>query len=64
MSASACPRLRRFGAKKDEVLEGSGTIGHAIGIVACTRDSDKVNWWREGKYGNGIYVKGMCMSFG
>jgi len=24
-SASACPRLRRFGAKKDKVLVGSGT---------------------------------------
>ena len=25
LSASACARLRRFGAKKDEVLVGSGT---------------------------------------
>jgi len=39
-------------------------IGHVMEIMACTRDSDKVNWWREHKYGNGMYVKGMCMSFG
>ena len=40
--------------------KGVVLIGHVMEIMACTRDSDKVNWWREGKYGNGKYVKGIC----